>query len=117
MGGKVERFVKLDISKTVIAQGRANCTVLYVDSFGNVILNITDEDIARLRLLLGDHIAIRTKEHRSSGLVVKTYSDIPRAQLGILQGSQGYLEIATREGSASAKLGLKPLDQVEIRLS
>jgi S-adenosyl-L-methionine hydrolase (adenosine-forming) len=117
VGTKVKRLVKLDIPDAVISTGRINCTILYVDSFGNVVLNITDEDIARLHLHLGDHITIRTKERQSSGLVAKTYSDIPRAQLGIVQGSQGYLEIATRERSASAKLGLKPLDRIEIRLS
>ena len=117
VGGNVKRLVKLDIPKAVISHGRVNCTVLYVDSFGNVVLNVADEDIAGLRLHLEDHVTIRTKERRSSGLVAKTYSDIPRAQLGIVRGSQGYLEIATREGSASAKLALKPLDRIEIRLS
>jgi len=30
-------------------------------------------------------------------------------------GSQGYVEIAMRESSAATRLGLKPLNQVEIR--
>ena len=114
VGSRVKRLVRLDIPTVSIARGRANCTVLYVDSFGNVILNLTHEDIARLRLHSGDRITIRTPKRRAPGLLVKTYSDIPHSRLAMIRGSQGYLEIAMREDSAAAKLGLQPLDHLVI---
>ncbi len=116
VGNEVKRLVRLDIPRVRISGGRANCTVLYVDSFGNVILNLADEHIAQLGIHEGNHVTIRTKRRRFSGLVGETYSDLPRAQLGIIRGSQGYLEIAIRESSAAARLGLKLLDHIEIRL-
>jgi S-adenosylmethionine hydrolase len=117
VGGEVNQLVKLDVPNVNISHGRADCTVLYVDSFGNVILNLAEEDITRLGLREGDHVTIETKKGRFSGLVGRTYSDIPHTQLGLILGSQGYLEIAMRGGSAAAHLGLRPLDQIEIRLS
>jgi S-adenosylmethionine hydrolase len=62
-------------------------------------------------------VSIETKQGRFSALVGRTYSDIPRGQLGIIPGSQGYLEIAMRESSAAAGLDVKTLDQVKIRFS
>ena len=117
VGGEVKQLVKLDVPNVNISHGRADCTILYVDSFGNVILNLAEEDIRQLGLREGDHVTIETKQGRFSGLVGRTYSDIPHTQLGLILGSQGYLEIAMRGGSAAANLGLKPLDQIEIRLS
>lgn len=117
VGSKVNRLVRLDIPNVRVAHGTANCTVLYVDSFGNVILNLTHEDIARLRLHSGDRITIRTPRHRAPGLIAKTYSDIPQSRLAMIRGSQGYLEIAMRARSAAARLGLKPLDHVVVGFS
>lgn len=114
VGSKVKRLVRLDIPTASVARDAANCSVLYVDSFGNVILNLTAEDIARLRLHSGDRITIRTPRRRARGIIAKTYSDIPHSGLAMVQGSQGYLEIAMRESSAAARLGLKPLDHVVI---
>ncbi len=62
-------------------------------------------------------MTIETKQGRLSGMVARTYSNIPTGQIGVILGSQGYLEIAMREGSAAARLGVKPLDQIEIRFS
>jgi S-adenosylmethionine hydrolase len=91
--------------------------VLYIDSFGNVILNLVEESITRLDPHGGGQVSIETKQGRFSALVGRTYSDIPRGQLGIIPGSQGYLEIAMRESSAAAGLDVKTLDQVKIRFS
>jgi S-adenosyl-L-methionine hydrolase (adenosine-forming) len=117
VGGEAKQLVKLDIPNVSISHGRADCTVLYVDSFGNVILNLAEEDITRLGLRVGDHVTIETKQGQFPGLVSRTYSDISHAQIGVIRGSQGHLEIAMREDSAAARLGLKPLDQIEVRLS
>jgi S-adenosylmethionine hydrolase len=117
VGGEVKQLVKLDIPNVSISGERLNCTVLYVDSYGNVIMDLAEEDITRSGLHQGGHITIETKHGHFSGLVARTYSDISHAEIGILLGSQGYLEIALREGSAAARLGLKPLDRIEIRLS
>lgn len=114
VGSKVKRLVRLDIPTASVARDAANCSVLYVDSFGNVILNLTHNDVAKLRLHSGDRITIRTPKRGARGLVAKTYSDIPHSRLAMIQGSQGYLEIAMREDSAAAKLGLRPLDHVVI---
>jgi S-adenosylmethionine hydrolase len=117
LGPEVKELVKLDIPSVAVSDGRVTCTVLHVDSFGNTILNLGEEEFLRLGLQESSHVVVETKHGRSSGSIVRTYSDISPDQLGIILGSQGYAEIAMRESSAAARLGLKPLDRVEIRFS
>ncbi len=64
VGAEVKRLVELDIPTVSISNGRASCTVLYVDSFGNVILNLAEESITGLGLGGGDHASIETKHGR-----------------------------------------------------
>jgi S-adenosyl-L-methionine hydrolase (adenosine-forming) len=117
VGDEVKVLVKLDIPKIDISDHGVKCTVLYVDSFGNVIIDLAEGDLARSGLQEKNRVTIATKRGRFSGSIAKTYSDIHEGQLGIVVGSQGYVEIAMRERSAAARLGLKSLDRVKIRSS
>ena len=117
VGGEVKELVKLDIPGVKVSDERVTCTVLHVDSFGNVILNLGEEKFLRLSRQKGRHVVIETKHGRSSGSISRTYSEIPHDQLGVILGSQGYVEIAMRKSSAAARLGLKPLERLEIRFS
>ncbi len=78
--------------------------VLHVDRFGNCLLNLPEslwpeggmERVELLAPLLQPLVPART------------YGDIPEGGVGMLIGSQGYLELAVNQGSAAAVLGLAP---------
>ncbi|WP_209475467.1 SAM hydrolase/SAM-dependent halogenase family protein [Thermococcus stetteri] len=81
--------------------------VIYVDDFGNVILNL--EHYRR-----PDEV-----ELPDFGLKIPyldTYGQIKPGELLALPGSHGYLEIAVNQGSAAGRLGLKVGDEVRVRL-
>jgi S-adenosylmethionine hydrolase len=115
VGAAVKELVRLDIPSVSLSDEGMTCTVLHVDSFGNVILNLGEKELLRLGLHEGRRLGVKMAHGRSSASIARTYSEIHRDQLGIILGSQGFVEIAMRESSAAARLGLKPLDQVEIR--
>jgi S-adenosyl-L-methionine hydrolase (adenosine-forming) len=98
---------------------RVTCSVLYVDSFGNVVTNISETDSRQFRFRESMHIKILVGngENQYDGSTVKSYSDIPTGRLGLLRGSQGYFEIALKEASAATRLRVKSLDSLEIRFS
>jgi len=45
---------------------------------------------------------------------VKAYHEVRKEELIILEGSQGYVEIAAREANAAEKLRVKLLDRIQI---
>jgi len=115
VGALVKELGRLDIPSVSVSDEGMTCTVLHVDSLGNVILNLGEEEFLRLGLHEDRRLEVKTMHGRSSASIARTYSKIHSDQLGIILGSQGYVEIAMRESSAATRLGLKPLNQVEIR--
>jgi len=81
--------------------------VIYVDDFGNVILNL--EDYGRPEAVELPDLDLRIP-------YLDAYGYVKPGELLALPGSHGYLEIAVNQGSASERLGLKVGDEVRVRL-
>jgi len=119
VGAKLAAIVKLDIPDPSFSKNLITCSVLYVDSFGNVVTNISIPNVEKFSFLqrASFKISAGRGEGQHEGVVAKSYFDIPSDQLGILLGSQGYLELAMREASAAERLRVKHMDRLEIRFS
>ena len=119
VGPELEAIVDLNIPDPEYSKNTITCRVLYVDSFGNVITNISEASLDKLGFRQGIRFSIITRRRTSyhKGSSTTSYFDIPEDHFGLMLGSQGYLEIALREASAAAKLHLKPLDSLSIRFS
>jgi S-adenosylmethionine hydrolase len=87
--------------------------VLHVDSFGNVVLNLREEEWAGpfstqkpFLPQYGMHIPL-----------YPFYAQIPQTAAGAIVGSQGYLELACNCASAAKFLGLRPGHTLHVRLA
>ncbi|MEM8865551.1 MAG: SAM-dependent chlorinase/fluorinase [Planctomycetota bacterium] len=92
-----------DTSKESSVGQQIEGEVVEVDSFGNLITNITDE-------MLSDcprdaSVTIRCDEHETMG-IYRTYSEQPPMTLVALIGSGGALELAIVDDSAKLMLGV-----------
>lgn len=89
--------------------------VVRVDHFGNIITNITLED---LRSFAAETEAIRIEvgSIRLEG-TKRTYCDAPQGAPLALFGSSGLLEIAVNRGSACQMAGIRPGERSLIRIS
>ena len=114
-GRKVAKLVHLEQMLSVVAKNHVSSNVLYIDSFGNIVTNVPEGNLRKL--IHGRNARLTTKEGSNDCPVVTTYSEIPRGKIGILMGSQGYLEVAMRESSAADKLGLRVRDRLDLFFS
>jgi S-adenosylmethionine hydrolase len=94
-----------------LAGGRLCAEVVYVDRFGNLVTNVGpltelgETTIEDMRVIVsGESLAVR-----------RTYTDVAPGALLALVGSDGYLEVAVREGSAAERLELGVGAAVEVR--
>ena len=87
--------------------GRIVGEVLHVDRFGNAITNIAREALAGRE-------GARVEAAGRSLPLARTYADAARGEALALAGSAGWIEIAVREGSAAALLGLRRGDPVAL---
>ena len=85
------------------APGTLLARVIHIDRFGNIITNIHCEDLA-----IGNHPQ-QPKLIKINGVSIEDhfqyYEEARKGNLFSLFGSAGYLEIATRQGSALELLG------------
>jgi hypothetical protein len=88
--------------------------VIYIDSFGNVVTNISRE-LAE-RLLSPDREAeIKVMKNRFRARFHQAYALAQEEEVLLLIGSHGNLELAVNRGNAAENLGIELGDELEIR--
>lgn len=103
LGRPLESLTLLHCPEVTIVANRVDGEVVEVDSFGNLITNITSE---MLRDVPKDEtVTIQCDEHQTQG-IFRSYSDQPAMTLIALVGSNENLEIAIVEESAAAMLSI-----------
>jgi len=103
LGKPLERLVELPWPTAQRGPHRIEGEVIEIDSFGNLITNITRD---MLRGMPADEtVVIRCQGHETQG-IFKTYSDQPPMTFIAHVGSTGMLELAIVNGNAAAMLGI-----------
>jgi S-adenosylmethionine hydrolase len=107
-------IVKLSIEKprvdTVNRSIRGQ--VLYIDVFGNIMTNITNEEIYKLNLQLGTKLVVQVESRSAVCTYETTFSKVPVGDYVCYLNSWGYFEVAVNMGNAAEKLGVKKGDVV-----
>jgi len=79
--------------------------IIFIDSFENVIVNITREQFEEQRK--GRSFNIVFKRDETIDQISESYADVPEGEKLALFNSAGYLEIAINKGNAAGLFGLK----------
>jgi hypothetical protein len=96
-----EDILRLPAAAPRWESGRLEACLLHIDRFGNCVLNLASSIWAAL--LGGSRITLLRPQHRPVH-PVRAYADIPPGELGLLAGSQGYLELAVNQASCAEML-------------
>jgi S-adenosylmethionine hydrolase len=104
LGEPCEQMIELDWPTVQQVPNRIEGEVIEIDSFGNLITNITRD------MLHGvpdnDNVMVRCEQHETQGIFA-TYSDQPPMTFMAHVGSTGRLELAIVDENASAMLGVR----------
>lgn len=106
IGRRVESFERRTLMQPILNQEYIRGMVVYVDSYGNALTNITRDMLkaqARDRSFM---IGFREADYGIE-TISKRYSDVSEGDRLALFNTAGYLEIALNQGHASNLLGLK----------
>jgi S-adenosylmethionine hydrolase len=104
LGPSCERLVVLDWPQPQVMASHITGEVLYVDSFGNLITNITRNQATALGPLAS--VAVRCGGRATRGVIL-TYGVAKGGELIALFDSQGRLEIAVVQGNAAHELQVR----------
>nr|WP_294894034.1 SAM-dependent chlorinase/fluorinase [uncultured Pedobacter sp.] len=96
----------------VIEKNIIKGSVIFIDSFENVITNITKDLFNKVQA--GRKFELHFKRGESINQLSWHYDEVPEGDKLCLFGISDHLEIAINKGNASGLLGLKPNDTVLI---
>jgi S-adenosylmethionine hydrolase len=102
LGPPLERMIELEWEEASKVQGKISGKVESVDSFGNLITNITRAQLADVPR--DESVTIDCDGHETQG-IFETYGQQPPMTLIALIGSSDMLEIAIVDDSAKIMLG------------
>lgn len=104
VGPLTDRLEILDLPKPEQSPDRSiGGEVIYVDGFGNLVTNLTRDDLSRTLNARPDaHVWLGDKD---VGPIVRTYAQVEEGHDVALMGSADMLEIAVNRGNATERFG------------
>jgi S-adenosylmethionine hydrolase len=110
----VDDLVRIDHPEPEIGGSRIQATVLYVDRFGNVALNLTREHASTAEIEPGVRVELAVGGESYFAEATRTFADAQRGELILFEDSYGSLAIAITGGDAAATLRVRSGDAVRI---
>lgn len=103
-GPRVSRFKEMEIREPRVERDEIFGRIVYIDKFGNLITNITEEMIDRIEAGRGkEALALRIGD-KAEARFRPTYAQAEKGEVFFLIGSLGLIEVAAKEDSAAAKV-------------
>ncbi len=115
-GEEVSDYVTVPTPKVMpLGETAFEGEVVYIDSFGNSITNLTKNELSRLDPeLSGNRFKITYKGNQLN--LFNYYAEQEQSELSAIINSFGFLELFTYKGNASAKFSVKTGDKISVSL-
>jgi S-adenosylmethionine hydrolase len=110
-----EHLVRLDLPEPRFAGEGVEATTLYVDSFGNIALNLTRDDVARVGIVTGARVEIEYERERYYAVAARTFADARPGDVILYEDSYRNMSIAISGGNAATLMRAQP--GVPVRIS
>lgn len=111
-----EALVRLDLPQPMFRDGAVQATMLYVDSFGNIALNLTRADLDRVGVVPGTRIELDLHGQRYFAVATRTFADARPGDVILYEDSYRNMSVAINRGSAAAMLHAAPGQALTVRL-
>ncbi|MFL5951510.1 MAG: S-adenosyl-l-methionine hydroxide adenosyltransferase family protein [Gaiellaceae bacterium] len=103
-----DALARLDLPEPEVGAARLRCTVLAIDRFGNVQLNLNRSHSDAAGIVPGTRVELQVGSERYYAVAARTFADARPGDLILYEDSYRNLSIAINGGSAAATLGIKP---------
>jgi len=108
-----EALVRLELPQPEVGQARIRATVLGVDRFGNIALNLRRDQLNDA-IVPGTRVELAVASNRYYAVVARTFADAGRGQLILYEDSYRNVAVAISRGSAASLLGIGEGDEIVI---
>lgn len=110
-----EALVRLDLPEPRFGESAIEATMLYVDSFGNIALNLTRDDVERIGVVAGTRVELELSGERYFAVAARTFADARAGDVILFEDSYRNMSLAISNGNAAAMLHAQPGRALRIR--
>ena len=111
-----EALARLDLPEPEVGSNRIRATVLYVDRFGNVALNLTREHLEQADIVPGKQVELEAGGERYFAVAARTFADARSGDLILYEDAYRNVALAVNRGDAGTVLRVRPGQELRIRL-
>ena len=111
-----EALVRLDLPEPEVGQSRIRATVLGVDRFGNIALNLSREHLDSVSIVPGMRVELAARGNRYYAVAARTFADAPTGELILYEDSYRSVAVAVSRGSAAAVLGVEEGAEIVLQI-
>jgi S-adenosyl-L-methionine hydrolase (adenosine-forming) len=109
-------LVRLELPEPELGEARVRATVLYVDRYGNVQLNLRREHLEHVGIVPGTTVELELALERYFAVAARTYADARPGDIILYEDSYGNVAIAISEGDAAAMFGCRPGQELRLNV-
>jgi S-adenosylmethionine hydrolase len=111
-----DALARLDLPEPTVGTSRIHCTVLAIDRFGNVQLNLDRSHSDAAGIVPGTRVELQVGPERYYAVAARTFADARPGDLILYEDSYRNLSVAINGGSAASMFGIKPGQDMRIHL-
>jgi S-adenosylmethionine hydrolase len=112
-----DSLVRLELPEPEVGSARIGATVLYVDRYGNVQLNLSRVDLERAGVVPGRRVELDLGVDRYYATAARAFSDARPGDIILYEDSYENIAVAITAGNAAEMFGLRTGQRLTIRFA
>jgi len=101
-------LVRLELPEPQVGEARIRATVLYIDRFGNVQLNLTREQVERAGIVPGTRLELDLGVDRYYATAARAFADARAGDIILYEDAYENIAVAITDGNAAEMFSIRP---------
>ena len=116
-GPEIHDYLLPEFTKPHVKKGELFGEVLHIDDFGNLVSNISAEDLEKMGIREGCSLHVKLNGKMLTLKLCSAYGEVPAKTPLTIIGSSDFLEVSVNQGDASRMFKVKVGDPVYVSLA
>jgi len=108
---------RLEVPEPSVGEARIRATVLYIDRYGNVQLNLTADHLARVGIDPGARVEVEVGFERYFASAARTFADAQKGDIVLYEDAYANIALAINRGDAARMFAVQVGDELRLTLA
>lgn len=110
-------LVRLEVPEPQVGARRIRATVVHVDRFGNVQLNLRGAHLEEIGIEPGSRVEVDVGLERYYALAARTFTEVRRGDIILYEDAYWNIALAINQGSAAQTFGVREGQELRLTLA